>query len=110
MHPVTQTARRGQRAERNDWSHNLHVSPATIHHTEAAFSIVWRIYGREHDDVGRFGREYGYLVHISACHSSSSRTHQITNAKAHDFSDSVLCGKMGDGAKINGRRKTTSRI
>ena len=26
------------------------MSPATIHHTEAVFSIVRRIYGREHDD------------------------------------------------------------
>ena len=40
----------GPKAERIEWSHNLHVSPATIHHTEAVFSIVWVIYGREHDD------------------------------------------------------------
>ena len=32
------------------WSHNLHVSPATVHHAEAVFSIVRWIYGREHDD------------------------------------------------------------
>ena len=31
-------------------SHNLHVSPVTIHHKEAVFSIVRKIYGREHDD------------------------------------------------------------
>ena len=38
------------KAERKEWSHNLHVSPAKIHHTEAVFSIVRGIYGREHDD------------------------------------------------------------
>ena len=41
----------GPKAERIEWSHNLHVSPATIHHTEAVSSIVRRIYGREHDDT-----------------------------------------------------------
>ena len=40
----------GPKAERIEWSHNLHMSPATIHHTEAVFSIVGGIYGREHDD------------------------------------------------------------
>ena len=30
----------GSKAERTEWSHNLQVSPATIHHTEAVFSIV----------------------------------------------------------------------
>ena len=40
----------GPKAERKEWSHNLHVSPATVHHTEAVFSIVKWIYGREHDD------------------------------------------------------------
>ena len=39
------------KAERKEWSHNLHVSPATVHHTEAVFSIVRKIYGREHDDL-----------------------------------------------------------
>ena len=29
---------------------STHVSPATVPHTEAVFSIVRRIYGREHDD------------------------------------------------------------
>ena len=29
---------------------SLHVSPATVHHMQAVFSIVRRIYGREHDD------------------------------------------------------------
>ena len=38
------------KAERIKWSHKPHVAPATIHHTEAVFSIVRRIYGREHDD------------------------------------------------------------
>ena len=43
-HPVS------PKAEKMKWSHSLHVSPATIHHTEAVFSIVREIYGREHDD------------------------------------------------------------
>ena len=38
------------KVERNEWSHNLLVSPATVHRTEAVFSIVRNIYGREHDD------------------------------------------------------------
>ena len=40
----------GLEAERKEWSHNLHVSPAMVHNTEAVFSTVKRIYGREHDD------------------------------------------------------------
>ena len=40
----------GPKAERIEWSHKLHVSPATVHHTEAVFSIVRKIYGRKHDD------------------------------------------------------------
>ena len=28
------------KAEKIEWSHKLHVSPATIHHAEAVFSIV----------------------------------------------------------------------
>ena len=28
------------KAERKEWSHNLHVSPATVHHMKAVFSIV----------------------------------------------------------------------
>ena len=42
MHPVNQTASEVQKLKEG--------SPATIHHTEAVFSIVRRIYGREHDD------------------------------------------------------------
>ena len=38
------------KAEKIEWSHNLHVSPATNHQTEAVFSIVRGTYGREHDD------------------------------------------------------------
>ena len=41
----------GPKAERKKWSHNLHVSPATVHNTEAVFSIVKWMYGREHDDL-----------------------------------------------------------
>ena len=41
----------GPKAERKEWSHSLHVSPATVHNTEAVFSIVMWIYGREHDDL-----------------------------------------------------------
>ena len=48
------------------------VSPATVPRTEAVFSIVREIYGREHDDpMDDFGREYGYLRHFSEYHSSS---------------------------------------
>ena len=110
MHPVTQTAREVKELKETT-GHTIYtcLRPQFIIRKQHSRSSGG-FYGREHDDVGRFGREYGYLVHISACHSSSSRARQITNAKAHDFSDSVLCGKMGDGAKINGRRKTTSRI
>ena len=46
MHPVNQTAREDQKLKRTAWSHNLHVSPATVHHTEALLSIV----SGEHDD------------------------------------------------------------
>ena len=40
----------GPKAERIEWSHKLHVSPATVHHTEAVFSIVRKIYEREPAD------------------------------------------------------------
>ena len=40
----------GPKAEKIEWSHNLHLSPATIHHTEVVFPIVRVIYGRENDD------------------------------------------------------------
>ena len=33
-----------------EWPHNLHISPGTVHHMEAVFSIVRNIKGREHDD------------------------------------------------------------
>ena len=38
------------KAERIEWPHNLHMSPATVHRTEAVFSIVRKIYEREPDD------------------------------------------------------------
>ena len=38
------------KAERKEWSHNPHASPATIHHAEAVFSIVREVYEREQDD------------------------------------------------------------
>ena len=40
----------GPKAERIEGSHNRHPSPATVHRTEAVFSIVRNIYRREHDD------------------------------------------------------------
>ena len=36
--------------EQIEWSSALHMSPATVHHLEAVFSIVRWIYGRDHDD------------------------------------------------------------
>ena len=30
----------GPKAEIIEWSHNLHMSPATVHHMEAVFSII----------------------------------------------------------------------
>ena len=38
------------KVEKTEWSHNPRVSPATVHHMEAVFSIARRMYGREHDD------------------------------------------------------------
>ena len=51
MHPVKKDHPGSPKAERKEWSHNLHVSPATVHHMEAVFSIVRSIYGREHVDT-----------------------------------------------------------
>ena len=48
--PATGKPNASSKSERTEWSHNLHVSPATFHRTEAVFSIVREIYGREHDD------------------------------------------------------------
>ena len=44
VHPVN------PKAERKEWSYNLHVSPATVHHAEAVFPTVRRICGRGPDD------------------------------------------------------------
>ena len=73
VHSVNQPCQERPKAEKTEWSHNLHVSPATIHHTEAVFSIVRWIYGRRQDDpMDDFGCTYGYLGHISECHSSTA--------------------------------------
>ena len=32
-----------------EWPHNLHMSPATVHYTEAVFSMIRKIYEREPD-------------------------------------------------------------
>ena len=50
MHQVKSACQGRPKAEKIEWSHNLRVSPATIHDTEAVFSIVRGIYGREHED------------------------------------------------------------
>ena len=73
-HAPSESACQGRpKAERIEWSHNLQVSPATIHHTESVFSIVRRIYGREHDDtMNDSDVNMAILGHISECHSSSS--------------------------------------
>ena len=36
--------------ERKEWPHNSHMSPATVPHTDAVFSIVRKIYEREPAD------------------------------------------------------------
>ena len=67
------------KAERKEWSHNLHVSPATVHHTEAVFSIVRNIYGREHDDP------MGDLdVNVAILGPSSSSILDKTMRRIHD--------------------------
>ena len=38
------------KAERKDWTHNLHISPDTAPHMETVFSIVRKIYEREPAD------------------------------------------------------------
>ena len=38
------------KAEKTEWSHNLRVSPATVYHMEAVFSIGGKIYERGPDD------------------------------------------------------------
>ena len=38
-------------SERIEGSHNLFMSPATVHHLDSVFSIVRKIYGRERDDL-----------------------------------------------------------
>ena len=40
----------GPKAGRKTWPHHLQISPDTIHHTEAVFSIVREICGRRADD------------------------------------------------------------
>ena len=61
------------KAERIERPHNLHMSPATIHHTEAVFSIIRGIHGREHDDpMDDLDVNMAIWGHISEYHSSSS--------------------------------------
>ena len=40
----------GPKGEKIEWSHNLHMSPATVPRTEAVFSIVRKIYEQEPED------------------------------------------------------------
>ena len=72
MHPVKSDCQGCPKTEKIEWSHNLHVSPATLHHTEAVFSIVMRIYGREHDDPVDDLDVNIAIWGISEWHSSSS--------------------------------------
>ena len=48
--PSTSDHPRNPKAEKIEWSHNLKVSPATIHQADAVLSIIKKIYEREHDD------------------------------------------------------------
>ena len=45
--PIESDCQGRPKVEKTERFHNLHVFPATIHHTEAVFSIVKEIYGRE---------------------------------------------------------------
>ena len=94
----------GPKAEKMEWSHNLYVFPATIHHTEAVFSIVREIYGREHNDpMDDLDVKMAILGHISECHSSRAAFHlgqeYEANSRTWGFKDatwmstSLLCEK-----------------
>ena len=50
IHPVNQTAREDQKAGKIQLVTIDTSLQRQIHHTEAVFSIVREIYGREHDD------------------------------------------------------------
>ena len=50
MHPTNQDHQGSPKAERTELSHNLHMSPAQVHHMEAVFSIVRKTYERGLDD------------------------------------------------------------
>ena len=110
----------GPKAERTERSHNLHVSPATIHHTEEVFSVVRENYGREQDDPVD---DLDVNMAIWRCHVDVDKLivwkglsdHQRQNQRLHRLC--ALRGKNGrwsylpGRAKLNGIRKTiTSRI
>ena len=60
------------KAERIEWPHDLHMSPATVHHMEAVFSIIRKIYEREPDDpMDDLDVNTAIWGHISEYHSSS---------------------------------------
>ena len=64
---------RGPKAERKVWPHHLQIDPDTAHHTEAVFSIVREIYGREHDDpMDDLDVNMAIWCIFLNCHSSSS--------------------------------------
>ena len=72
------------------------MSPATIHHTEAVFSIVRGIYGREHDDpMEDLNVNLAVWGHISECHSSSSSS-SWTRANLRYMTNDLLeqCGAV----------------
>ena len=51
------------KAEKTEWSHNLHLSPATVHHTEAVFSIIQGdLRTRTRWPSEWFGCKYGYVA------------------------------------------------
>ena len=63
--PSKSDCQESPKAEKTQWSHNLRVSPASVHDVEAVFSIVREVYGRGHDDlVDDFGRACCYLEHF----------------------------------------------
>ena len=90
--PVLQLVdQESQRITEATREHYLHISPYRLHYMDAVFSMVCKTYGRQPwRSYGKFECEFGFLVNVHECHSSSSSSsrkrlwHEFENGKQRD--------------------------
>ena len=84
----------GPKAERKEWSHNLHVSPATVHHTEALFSIIRGKHDDSMDDLDVKLAIWGIFLNTTlraAVHLGQDREANLRYVKNHFWNSVDSC-------------------